>query len=109
MKNKKKKKGKKAFDLEAFERELNEGADVGTPVGAGSDDEGAGAGVEDVANEDAPNDGLFGEGNEDVGTGEEKSKAQKAAEKKAWLQEPDRDYRYDEVRSSHFGRWGRSG
>lgn len=86
---KKKKKGgkKKAFDLEAFERELAE--EEGKGPGVGSDDENA------VANEDAPEDGLFAGGEE--AEQQEKSKAQLAADKKAWLSEPERDYKYEEV------------
>merc|ERR1712093_703987 len=89
---KKKKKSKKsAFDLEAFEKELaavEGGSGSATPAGAGSDEEGG----------DAP--GADGENPFDDETGENadgKSKAEVAAEKKAWLSDPDRDYTYTEV------------
>jgi len=89
---KKKKKSKKsAFDLEAFEKELaavEGGSGSATPAGAGSDEEGG----------DAP--GADGENPFDDETGENadgKSKAEVAAEKKAWLSDPDRDYTYTEL------------
>jgi translation initiation factor 2 subunit 2 len=98
LKKKKKKGGaKKAFDLEAFEREL--AAADAADAGGGSDDE-AERPVPDHFNEDHPEDGLFNRDAEDVGPAAadgEKSRAQKAAEKKAWLTEPDRDYRYEEL------------
>jgi len=94
---KKKKKSKKtAFDLEAFEKELAavEGGTApasgeATPAAGGSDDEGAGG--------DAPpaeGDNPFGD---DDAADDGKSKAEIAAEKKLWLQEPDRDYTYTEL------------
>merc|ERR1712093_26312 len=89
---KKKKKSKKsAFDLEAFEKELaavEGGSGSATPAGAGSDEEGG----------DAP--GADGENPFDDETGENadgKSKAEVAAEKKAWLSDPGRDYTYTEL------------
>merc|ERR1712093_63019 len=87
----KKKSKKSAFDLEAFEKELaavEGGSGSATPAGAGSDDEGG----------DAP--GADGENPFDDETGENadgKSKAEVAAEKKAWLSDPDRDYTYTEL------------
>ncbi|CAH7680474.1 eukaryotic translation initiation factor 2 subunit beta [Phakopsora pachyrhizi] len=103
---KKKKNKKKAFDLEAFERELAqvEGSISTKPTGKEKDD---GEKLEDD-DEDQDNelgaktataeDNLFGRGDDDDQELEAmKSKAQIAAEKKAWLKEPDRDYTYDEL------------
>lgn len=87
---KKKKSQKKAFDLEAFERELAE-------VEGGINKPSTGNGRSGGDGEDAPEDGLFGQGDDDGAGESEKSKAQAAAEKKAWLKEPDRDYTYDEL------------
>ncbi|PLW40864.1 hypothetical protein PCANC_11004 [Puccinia coronata f. sp. avenae] len=88
---KKKKNQKKAFDLEAFERELAEVEGGITKSGAKELDPSGAEG------EDAPEDGLFGQADEEAAGESEKSKAQAAAEKKAWLKEPDRDYTYDEL------------
>lgn len=99
LKKKKKKGGKKAnFDLEAFEKELaeQESAEVSEKGGnkgatpAGSDGEEDAEGDEPVEGEDP-----FG-GEAEEGT---LTKAEAAAEAKAWLKE-DRDYHYTEVRSS---------
>jgi len=104
---KKKKKSKKsAFDLEAFEKELAavEGGNVPTASGdaspapaAGSDDEGAGD--VDVPAPDGEN--PFGD-EEGAGGEDGKSKAELAAEKKAWLSDPDRDYTYTELLGRFF-------
>lgn len=97
LKKKKKRSGKKAnFDLEAFEKELAEtesaeaekaGSKSATP--AGSDGEDDVEGDEPVEGEDP-----FG-GEAEEGT---QTKAEAAAEAKAWLKEGDRDYHYTEVR-----------
>ncbi|WAQ86272.1 hypothetical protein PtA15_6A904 [Puccinia triticina] len=47
--------------------------------------------------DEPPEDGLFGQADDEAIGESEKSKAQAAAEKKAWLKEPDRDYTYDEL------------
>ncbi|MBW0508736.1 hypothetical protein O181_048451 [Austropuccinia psidii MF-1] len=87
---KKKKNSKKAFDLEAFERELAEVEGVGSKS---NEDANKQMGLDD----DPPEDGLFEQGDEDGDTIGQKSKAHLAAEKKGWLKEPDRDYHYDEL------------
>lgn len=89
---KKKKSQKKSFNLEAFERELAEVEDGMNKSGSKTADPSGAEG------EDAPEDGLFGQADEEAVGESEKSKAQAAAEKKAWLKEPDRDYTYDEVK-----------
>lgn len=98
LKKKKKKSSKKAnYDLEAFEKELaateaaeqQDSAPVsksGTP--AGSDDEDGDVAAEPVEGEDP----FGGEAEEST-----LSKAEAAAEAKAWLKEGDRDYHYTEV------------
>lgn len=109
LKKKKKKSSKKAFDLEAFEKELKEAGDGdddeaegSAPKGilkkstpAGSDDEDAG--------EDEPVEGEnpFGKDGEDEDEGVV-SKAEAAAQAKAWLNE-DRDYTYTELLGRFFG------
>lgn len=114
LKKKKKKSSKKAFDLEAFEKELKEKEDNGeaeeeedddeegaapksilkkkaTP--AGSDDE-----MEEGGGEDVPVEGEnpFGKDGEDEEEGVV-SKAEQAANAKEWLGS-DRDYTYTEVK-----------
>jgi len=109
LKKKKKKSSKKAFDLEAFEKELKESEEAGgddedeegaAPKGilkkatpAGSDDEEAG--------EDEPVEGEnpFGKDGEDEEDGVV-SKAEQAAAAKEWLKD-DRDYTYTEVSHLH--------
>ncbi|KAI9627238.1 hypothetical protein H4Q26_017470 [Puccinia striiformis f. sp. tritici PST-130] len=86
-----KKNQKKAFDLEAFEREL---AEVEGGINKSGDKEIDPSGAD---GEDAPEDGLFGQADDEAVGESEKSKAQAAAEKRAWLKEPDRDYTYDEL------------
>ncbi|EFP84549.1 hypothetical protein PGT21_001669 [Puccinia graminis f. sp. tritici] len=88
---KKKKNQKKAFDLEAFEREL---AEVEGGINKSEAKEGDPSGAD---GDDPPEDGLFGQADDEAIGESEKSKAQMAAEKKAWLKEPDRDYTYDEL------------
>lgn len=104
LKKKRKKSSKKAFDLDAFEKELAEaeaqqdGGDEqpksilkkSTP--AGSDDEG------DVDEDDEVVEGEDPFGKEDHDDSRA-SKAEAAATAKAWLNE-DRDYHYTEVRVS---------
>lgn len=89
---KKKKNKKKAFDLEAFERELAE-VENATPLGGKSGTSTPGEGDEDLEGDEG-GDGLFDENDQGSGA---KTKTQLAAEKKAWLKEPDRDYTYDEL------------
>ncbi|GAA6063365.1 hypothetical protein JCM10212_000304 [Sporobolomyces blumeae] len=110
LKKKKKKSSKKAFDLEAFEKELKESGDgeqddedddsaapksilkKSTP--AGSDDEDA------ADDEPVEGENPFGkEGDEEEGV---VSKAAAAAQAKAWLKE-DRDYTYTELLGRFFG------
>ena len=115
LKKKKKKSSKKAFDLEAFEKELKEKEDAGedqdededenedkpksilkkkaTPA-AGSDDEMMEEGGEDVPVEGG---NPFGKDGEDEEEGVV-SKAEQAANAKEWLGS-DRDYTYTEVKS----------
>ncbi|OAV90294.1 hypothetical protein PTTG_08656 [Puccinia triticina 1-1 BBBD Race 1] len=88
---KKKKTQKKAFDLEAFEREL---AEVEGGINKSEAKDGDPSGAE---GDEPPEDGLFGQADDEAIGESEKSKAQAAAEKKAWLKEPDRDYTYDEL------------
>ncbi|GAA5965504.1 hypothetical protein JCM21900_003901 [Sporobolomyces salmonicolor] len=112
LKKKRKKSSKKAFDLEAFERELaeNESANA-SPVeegaapksilkkkaaAVGSDDEEAEADDEPVEGEDP----FAKEDNEDEDEGTV-SKAAAAAQAKAWLKE-DRDYTYTELLGRFF-------
>lgn len=105
LKKKRKKSSKKAFDLDAFEKELAEaeatqgggGGDepksiLKKPTPAGSDDEGA---EENDDDEDEPVEGEdpFGKDDHDDSRA---SKAEAAANAKAWLTE-DRDYTYTEV------------
>ncbi|GAA5825620.1 hypothetical protein JCM5353_007509 [Sporobolomyces roseus] len=119
LKKKKKKSSKKAFDLEAFEKELKEKEDNGeveeeedddeegaapksilkkkaTP--AGSDDE-----MEEGGGEDVPVEGEnpFGKDGEDEEEGVV-SKAEQAANAKEWLGS-DRDYTYTELLGRFFG------
>lgn len=90
---KKKKTKKKAFDLEAFERELAEVEGAGEKSGGSDLKEPA----EGDGEEDGHEDDLFNQREGEVDSESSKSKAQLAAEKKAWLKEPDRDYTYDEL------------
>lgn len=93
LKKLKKKKGSKkaAFDLEAFEKELAE-ADAAKAGSGGEDDEAQGeAGV--GGDEDLEGEDPFAKEDE----ASTMSKAEKAAEAKAWLKEGDRDYTYEEV------------
>lgn len=99
---KKKKNKKKAFDLEAFERELAEVEGLAPTSGRSSVALGDEEGEE---GEDAPEDGLFAAGEDAAMTEGLKTKTQIAAEKKAWLKEPDRDYTYDEVSLCHLLRF----
>ncbi|GAA5965307.1 hypothetical protein JCM3765_007159 [Sporobolomyces pararoseus] len=110
LKKKKKKSSKKAFDLEAFEKELKESEEAGgedqeedgaapksilkksTP--AGSDDEDAGD-DEPVEGEDP-----FGKDGEEEEEGVV-SKAEQAAAAKEWLKD-DRDYTYTELLGRFF-------
>ncbi|GAA5913279.1 hypothetical protein JCM8208_005195, partial [Rhodotorula glutinis] len=104
LKKKRKKSSKKAFDLEAFEKELAETESAeAEPKGilkkkvpAGSDDEG-----EDL---DEPVEGEDPFAKEDAEEEEEGqlSKAEAAAQSKAWLKE-DRDYTYTELLGRFFG------
>lgn len=108
LKKKRKKASKKAFDLDAFEKELAEAEAAqeasGEPKGilkkptpAGSDDEGEVDEDDEVPEGEDP---FGGEGDHDDSRA---SKAEAAATAKAWLNE-DRDYHYTEVRSPRFGR-----
>ncbi|KAH9816850.1 eukaryotic translation initiation factor 2 subunit beta [Melampsora americana] len=90
---KKKKNKKKAFDLEAFERELAE-VENATPLSGRSSTTPGGGEDDEMEGEEGNPDGLFDENDQGLGT---KTKTQLAAEKKAWLKEPDRDYTYDEL------------
>lgn len=100
LKKKRKKSSKKAFDLDAFEKELAEAeasqdepkSILKKPTPAGSDDEGA---EENDDEEDEPVEGEdpFGKDDHDDSRA---SKAEAAANAKAWLTE-DRDYTYTEV------------
>jgi len=100
LKKKRKKSAKKAFDLEAFEKELAESESAeAEPKGilkkkvpVGSDDEGEGDLDEPVEGEDP----FAKEDAEEEDEGQ-LSKAEAAAQAKAWLKE-DRDYTYTEVR-----------
>lgn len=101
LKKKKRKGSKKAtFDLEAFEKELAEAdasaagaateGDAATPGGSDGEDGGEDAeGLDDVPEGEDP----FGTAGGEEGT---LSRAEAAAEAKAWLKE-DRDYTYTEV------------
>lgn len=101
LKKKKKKSSKKAnFDLEAFEAELAateaaEAQESSAPASKQGSKTGTPAGSDDEDGEDRV------EGGENIfeGEGEEStlSKAEAAAEAKAWLKEGDRDYHYTEV------------
>ncbi|GJN91418.1 hypothetical protein Rhopal_004439-T1 [Rhodotorula paludigena] len=105
LKKKRKKSSKKAFDLEAFEKELAESESAQasgseepksilkkkrTPVG--SDDEGEGADEDD---EPVEGEDPFEKEDQDAEEGQ-LSKAEAAAQAKAWLKE-DRDYTYTEL------------
>ncbi|GAA5961262.1 hypothetical protein JCM8115_001526 [Rhodotorula mucilaginosa] len=100
LKKKRKKSSKKAFDLDAFEKELAEAeatqdepkSILKKPTPAGSDDEGA---EENDDEEDEPVEGEdpFGKDDHDDSRA---SKAEAAANAKAWLTE-DRDYTYTEL------------
>ncbi|GAA5867138.1 hypothetical protein JCM8547_006251 [Rhodosporidiobolus lusitaniae] len=118
LKKKRKKSSKKAFDLEAFEKELAESESAGASAtegeGAqpksilkkkakkveGSDEEdGEGEGDEDdeVPEGEDPFEGEGGEDEEEATV----SKAAQAAQAKAWLKE-DRDYTYTELLGRFF-------
>jgi len=90
LKKKKGKSKKTAFDMEAFEKELEltEGA------APGSDDE-----VDAGADDEPEGENPFGADQTD----ETKSAAEIAAEQKLWLQEPTRDYQYVELLGRFFG------
>ncbi|BGP56071.1 hypothetical protein JCM8202_005221 [Rhodotorula sphaerocarpa] len=101
LKKKRKKASKKAFDLDAFEKELAEAEAAqdasGEPKGilkkptpAGSDDEGEVDEDDEVPEGEDP---FGGEGDHDDSRA---SKAEAAATAKAWLNE-DRDYHYTEL------------
>ena len=98
LKKKKRKGGKKStFDLEAFEKELAEAdasakpsTDDATPAGSDGED---GEGVEGLDEVPEGEDPFTKAGEEEEGT---LSRAEAAAEAKAWLKE-DRDYTYTEV------------
>ncbi|GAA5824361.1 hypothetical protein JCM11251_000389 [Rhodosporidiobolus azoricus] len=111
LKKKKKKSSKKAFDLEAFEKELaeTESANASAAEGdapksilkkkapAGSDDEGEG---EDEDDEPVEGEDPFAKEEEEEEEGTV-SKAAQAAQAKAWLKE-DRDYTYTELLGRFF-------
>ncbi|KAL8293395.1 hypothetical protein RQP46_000096 [Phenoliferia psychrophenolica] len=86
LKKKKKSKGKAAFDLEAFEKEIAEGKEEN-----GEDDEGGDLGEDEGVEGEDPFKGEGEEGEEGL------SKAMAAAEAKAWIKEGDRDYHYTEL------------
>lgn len=105
LKKKKKKSSKKAFDLEAFEKELKESEEAGDEDDEGAAPKGilkkstpAGSDDEDAA-DDEPVEGEnpFGKDGDDDEEGVV-SKAEQAAAAKGWLKD-DRDYTYTEVRS----------
>lgn len=90
---KKKKKGSKKAAFDDFEKELLEEAEAGTGEGSSAAATPLGSdGEEDVADEEAVEDGLFGNDAEESTL----SKAELAAQAKAWLAD-DRDYTYTEV------------
>ena len=104
LKKKKRKGGKKStFDLEAFEKELAEadasakpsadGGKEATPVGSDGEEVEGAEGLDEVPEGEDP---FTKTGEEEEGT---LSRAEAAAEAKAWLKE-DRDYHYTEVSRS---------
>ncbi|TNY22220.1 domain found in IF2B/IF5-domain-containing protein [Rhodotorula diobovata] len=110
LKKKRKKSSKKAFDLEAFEKELAESESAeasasGEPksilkkkVAAGSDEENEGEGEGD--DEPVEGEDPFAKEDQDEEEGH-LSKAEAAAQAKAWLKE-DRDYTYTELLGRFF-------